>query len=104
MLRNAEFVILQIRLLAEHLLNLGKAHEIAQVFEFAEKCSRDIQLQSIPALPVAVNLVGKKVSSLIPPSVTCFRCGTRHYASDCKLKSVVFNHCGKQGHLAKQAQ
>ena len=71
----------------------------------AEKCSRDIHSQSSPPLPVSVNSVGKEVSrsnsSTIPASVSCYRCGARHYASDCKFKSVVCNNCGKLGHLAK---
>ena len=96
---------LQKRLLAEHQLTFSKALDVAQAFECAEKCSRDIHSQSPPPLPVSVNSVGKEVSrsnsSTIPASVSCYRCGARHYASDCKFKSVVCNNCGKLGHLAK---
>ena len=46
---------------------------MAQAFEFAEKCSRDIHSQSSPPLPVLVNSVDKEVSrsnsSTIPASV-----------------------------------
>ena len=45
--------------------------------------------------------VSRSNSSTIPASVSCYRCGARHYASYCKFKSVVCNNCGKLGHLAK---
>ncbi|KAL5484391.1 hypothetical protein EMCRGX_G020882 [Ephydatia muelleri] len=37
----------------------------------------------------------------VPDSVSCFRCGGKHYATTCKLKSVTCNNCGKTGHIAK---
>eukprot|EP00731_Ephydatia_muelleri_P024558 Em0016g829a len=45
-------------------------------------------------------LVDKKGLS-VPDSVSCFRCGGKHYATTCKLKSVTCNNCGKTGHIAK---
>ena len=94
---------LQKRLLAERQLTFSKALlELAQAFESAESSSRDIQAVCSPSvpLPVPVHSVDKKGLS-VPDSVSCFRCGGKHYATTCKLKSVTCNNCGKTGHIAK---
>ena len=117
---------LQKRLLAERQLTFSKALELAQAFECAESSSRDIQAVRSPSVPLPVhsaewtgsgteggtlksNLehlnpscqhVDKKGLS-VPDSVSCFRCGGKHYATTCKLKSVTCNNCGKTGHIAK---
>ena len=51
-------------------------------------------------MPLPVHSVDKKGLS-VPDSVSCFRCGGKHYATTCKLKSVTCNNCGKTGHIAK---
>ncbi|KAL5491807.1 hypothetical protein EMCRGX_G017171 [Ephydatia muelleri] len=91
---------LQKRLLAEQQLTFSKALELAQAFESAESSSRDIQAVRSPSVPLPVHSVEKKGLS-VPDSVSCFRCGGKHYATTCKLKSVTCNNCGKTGHIAK---
>ncbi|KAL5516835.1 hypothetical protein EMCRGX_G002259 [Ephydatia muelleri] len=54
----------------------------------------------LPSVPLPVHSVDKKGLS-VPDSVSCFRCGGKHYATTCKLKSVTCNNCGKTGHIAK---
>eukprot|EP00731_Ephydatia_muelleri_P019872 Em0012g697a len=91
---------LQKRLLAERQLTFSKALELAQAFESAESSSRDIQAVRSPSVLLPVHSVDKKGLS-VPDSVSCFRCGGKHYATTCKLKSVTCNNCGKTGHIAK---
>ena len=91
---------LQKRLLAERQLTFSKALELAQAFESAESSSRDIQAVRSPSVPLPVHSVDKKGLSVLD-SVSCFRCGGKHYATTCKLKSVTCNNCGKTGHIAK---
>ena len=91
---------LQKRFLAERQLTFSKALELAQAFESAESSSRDIQAVRSPSVPLPVHSVDKKGLS-VPDSVSCFRCGGKHYATTCKLKSVTCNNCGKTGHIAK---
>eukprot|EP00731_Ephydatia_muelleri_P014533 Em0008g253a len=74
--------------------------ELAQAFESAESSFRDIQAVRSPSVPLPVHSVDKKGLS-VPDSVSCFRCGGKHYATTCKLKSVTCNNCGKTGHIAK---
>ena len=91
---------LQKRLLAERQLTFSKALELAQAFESAESSSRDIQAVRSPSVPLPVHSVDKKGLS-VPDSVSCFRCGGKHYATTCKLKSVTCNNCGKTGHILR---
>lgn len=83
---------LQKRLLAEQQLTFNKALELAQAFESAEKSSRDIQAVRSSSVPLPVHSLDKRVSA-VPNSVSCFRCGGKHYATACKFKSVVCNNC-----------
>eukprot|EP00731_Ephydatia_muelleri_P018868 Em0011g908a len=88
---------LQKRLLAERQLTFSKALELAQAFESAESSARDIQAVRSPSVPLPVHSVDKKGLS-VPDSVSCFRCGGKHYATTCKLN----NPTGAKSSAARQ--
>ena len=86
---------LQERLLAERGLTFAKAFELAQAAELAEKNAMDIQHSTT----ASVCTVQPPDSSACMNNMhdTCFRCGGRHCATDCRFKLVECYNCGKLG-------
>ena len=84
----------QRRLLSEVNLTFSKAFELAKAAELAEKSVADLQRPVDTASVHAVQPVP-------PSSVSCHRCGGKHNASSCRVKSAVCYNCGKPGHFAR---
>ena len=72
----------QRRLLSEVNLTFSKAFELAKAAELAEKSVADLQRPVDTASVHAVQPVP-------PSSVSCHRCGGKHNASNCRVKSAV---------------
>ena len=81
---------MQRRLLSEVNLTFSKAFELAKAAELAEKSVADLQRPVDTASVHAVQPVP-------PSSVSCHRCGGKHNASSCRVKSAVCYNCGKPG-------
>ena len=104
---------LQCKLLAEADLSFDKALKIAKAVEAAEKEAKG--LQDVPGAPV--NRLGRGIpvrkQSTRPGHSTpnqpqkglltasCYRCGAKHKASDCKFREAECRYCKKKGHIAK---
>ena len=85
---------IQRRLLAEADLAFKKALELAQAMESADRNTQD--LQKATAQSVAVHAVHKQGSSGV-----CYRCGGKHWSSDCRFRDAECRACGKKGHIAR---
>ena len=107
---------IQHRLLAEKDLTYKKAHELAVTLEAAAKGSKDISTTATQQIEPFVNYTkgvnftqrsGKTTNSSRaklpdgPQVKTCYRCGDRHLASQCKFRTAECHRCHKTGHIAK---
>eukprot|EP00731_Ephydatia_muelleri_P026848 Em0018g948a len=75
-------------------LTFSKAFEQAKAAELAEQSVADLQR---PVDTASVHVV----QPVPPSSVSCHRCGGKHNASSCRVKSAVCYNCGKPGHFAR---
>ena len=89
----------QRRLLAESQLTFGKAFEIAQASELAEKSVKDLQGQSQTDSVQALKLEPAKHRKW--QSSVCSHCGGKHQSSKCQFRDAECYSCGKTGHIAK---
>ena len=89
----------QRRLLAELQLTFGKAFEIAQASELAEKSVKDLQGQSQTDSVQALKLEPAKHRKW--QSSVCSHCGGKHQSSKCRFRDAECYSCGKTGHIAK---
>ena len=89
----------QRRLLAESQLTFGKAFEIAQASELAEKSVKDLQGQSQTDSVQALKLEPAKHRKW--QSSVCSHCGGKHQSSKCRFRDAECYSCGKTGHIAK---
>ena len=89
----------QRRLLAESQLTFGKAFELAQAAELAEKSVKDLQgqAQNDSAQAFKLELAKRKRSQ----SAVCSHCGGKHQSTKCRLRDAECYSCGKPGHIAK---
>ena len=107
---------IQRRLLAEKDLTYKKAHGLAVTLEAAAKGSKDISTTATQQIEPFVNYTkgvnfkqrsGKTTNSSRaklpdgPQIKTCYRCGDRHLASQCKFRTAECHRCHKTGHIAK---
>ena len=88
----------QRRLLAEPDLTFKKAFELSQAAEVAGRNAREIQKPHIPAVHTLSKV--EKLPS-VTGSCTCYRCGGKHAAVNCRFKETECHYCHKKGHLAK---
>ncbi len=88
----------QRRLLSEADLKFGKALELSQAMESADRNAQDLQKANVQQQSAAVNVVHKQRSSA---SGDCYRCGGRHQSSECRFRDVDCRACGKKGHIAR---
>ena len=65
-----------------------------QAMESADRNTQD--LQKATAQSVAVHAVHKQGSSGV-----CYRCGGKHWSSDCRFRDAECRACGKKGHIAR---
>ena len=106
---------LQCKLLAESELSFEKAFKIAKAMEAAEKEAKD--LQDTPGTPVnrlsrgpiskpttRNNLRLPHQAQRTPVTPSCYRCGAKHKASDCKFRDAECHFCKKKGHIAKMCR
>ena len=89
----------QRRLLAESQLTFGKAFEIAQASELAEKSVKDLQGQSQTDSVQALKLEPAKHRKW--QSSVCSHCGGKHQSSKCRFRDAECYSCGITGHIAK---
>jgi predicted aspartyl protease len=90
---------IQRRLLAEPVLDLKKALEIAHGMETAAKDVRDLKGETPNKRDYPMNkLHGGKHSNEYKD---CYRCGGKHDHSKCRFKTETCHKCGKMGHIAK---
>ena len=89
----------QRRLLAESQLTFGKAFEIAQAAELAEKSVKDLQGQSNTESAQAFKL--EPVRRTRRQSPVCSRCGGKHQSTKCRFRDAECYSCGKTGYIAK---
>ena len=89
----------QRRLLAESQLIFGKAFEIAQASELAEKSVKDLQGQSQTDSVQALKLEPAKHRKW--QSSVCSHCGGKHQSSKCRFRDAECYSYGKTGHIAK---
>eukprot|EP00731_Ephydatia_muelleri_P001678 Em0001g1678a len=105
---------IQRRLLAEPNLTFKKAQDIAQALESADRNTADLQQQVQAAVPVHALKKSQKpkndrgsstsTSKDTAPSrssPTCYRCGGKHLAPDCRHKESECHTCGKKGHISR---
>ena len=99
----------QKRLLAEKDLTLDKAVSLAQSVEIAEKGSKDLQTSAPPKPTTTPDADLFKFNPGVPKKpedkgAKCYRCGGKHFASQCRFKAEQCHNCGKRGHIAKMCQ
>ena len=103
----------QKRLLAEKELTLGKAVSLAQAVEIAERGSKDLQTPPTSKATANPDAELYKFNSGIPkkpedkptePPKRCYRCGGKHFQSQCRFKTEQCHNCHKRGHIAKVCQ
>ena len=82
---------IQRRLLAEADLSFKKAFELALAMESADRNTQDLQKATGQAATVYSVRQGG----------VCYRCGGRHWASDCRFCDAECRACGKKGHIAR---
>ena len=105
---------MQRRLLAEPNLTFKKAQDIAQALESADRNTADLQQQVQAAVPVHAlkksqkpkndrgsSTSTSKDTALSRSSPTCYRCGGKHLAPDCRHKESECHTCGKKGHISR---
>ena len=86
--------VIQRRLLTDVDLTLGRAFEIAQGMEAADKNTESLKL-----VQPAVHKLDTKQRS--PQSQVCYRCGrSNHSANNCKFRNSTCHKCNKKGHIA----
>ena len=87
---------IQKRLLAETDLTLGKAMELAQGMEAADRNTRLFK-----GTEPAINRLGGRQFQGQGKQPPCSRCGkTNHAAPECRFKDAECHACGKKGHIA----
>ncbi|XP_064475575.1 uncharacterized protein K02A2.6-like [Ornithodoros turicata] len=84
------------RLLEVPDLTLAIAKKTVVAIEAARNDSRALSTQSEGT---AANFVKNKSTG-----ITCYRCGDKHLATQCRHRNTVCHSCGKKGHLAKVCQ
>ncbi|XP_064470186.1 uncharacterized protein K02A2.6-like [Ornithodoros turicata] len=87
---------MQTRLLEVPDLTLAIAKKTVVAIEAARNDSRTLSTQSEGT---AANFVKNKSTG-----ITCYRCGEKHLATQCRHRNTVCHSCGKKGHLAKVCQ
>ena len=91
----------QKRFLAEAKLTFGKAVELAQGAEAAEKNARKLKAGDADAVCKIGTSATHKTTDRSSERA-CYRCGgTNHVASVCRFKDTICHKCKKKGHLAK---
>ena len=85
---------IQRQLLAEPQLTSDKAFEIVTAYESAERNVKD--LQSGSQLHPVINKLNTRGTQN-----TCYWCGDKHKAADCRFKTAQCRKCGKKGHIAQ---
>ena len=88
---------IQRRLLAEPQLTFDKAFEIAMASESAEKNVKDLQ-SGAQLTDSPVNKLSTRHSAT---QKSCYRCGDKHKAADCRFRTAECRKCGKKGHIAR---
>ena len=83
---------IQHRLLAEPDLTFKRAFELAQGLEIADRNLLDLET---PQSEV-VNVMKTRGTDY-----SCYHCGGKHRATDCRFKQLICYNCHKQGHLAR---
>ena len=101
----------QKRVLAEKELSLDKAVALAQSVEMAEQGAKDLHSSAIskPTTTPDTDLfkinpgpsTKRQEDNSAKKSKTCYRCGGKHLATQCRFKAEHCHSCGKQGHIAK---
>lgn len=112
---------MQSRILETKQLTLDKAVEIASSMELPEQGTKQMQGEEAAAAVVGTNFkkmiaakdkskkfVRAKADNNVSKrsergkTVTCFRCGREHYASECTMdRNIKCLSCGKSGHIKK---
>ena len=94
---------IQRRLLAEPDLTFGKAFELAQALESADRDAK-----TLLAVPPSVHAVTdsrnpqNRRSNSKKPDRPCYRCGPgQHWDRDCRFKDAECRNCKKKGHIAR---
>ena len=88
---------IQRRLLAEPQLTFDKAFEIAVASESAEKNVKDLQ----SGTQLSDSPVNKLRTHHSATQKSCYRCGDKHKAADCRFRTAECRKCGKKGHIAR---
>ena len=88
---------IQRRLLAEPQLTFDKAFEIATASESAEKNVKDLQ----SGAQLSDSPVNKLSTHHSATQKSCYRCGDKHKAADCRFRTAECRKCGKKGHIAR---
>ena len=84
---------IQRRLLAEPDLTFKRAFELAQGLEIAVRNLLDLET---PQRSEVVNVMKTRGTDY-----SCYHCGGKHRATDCRFKQLICYNCHKQGHLAR---
>lgn len=77
-------------------LTFEKAFEMAQLYETAEKNSKELNATPEVHRTSTVTQRSNDRVAEIPP---CYRCGGQHHASKCRFKTSICNFCKKKGHI-----
>ena len=80
--------------------NFKVAIAMAQAMESADKDTKDLQSTRIPAEIHAIPRSSPPPRGQ-PRDCTCYRCGGKHNADDCRFKEAICHFCKKKGHIAR---
>ena len=104
---------IQHKLLAQENLTYENAYTLALSVQVSKKDivklqnSRPVPTHPLPTVPTDPSASEEKVhySAFWKPrkgaTVTCYRCGGAHLATQCKYKDVTCYSCKKKGHFAQ---
>ena len=87
-------------LLAEPQLTFDKTFEIAMASESAEKNVKDLQLGA----QLSDSPVNKLSTHYSATQKSCYRCGDKHKAADCRFRTAECCKCGKKGYIARSCK
>ena len=78
--------------------NFKVAIAMAQAMQSADKDTKDLQSNRIPA---EVHAIPRNSPPPQGQTRDCYRCGGKHTADDCRFKEAVCHFCKKKGHIAR---